>query len=135
MPELQIERVFRLKNFPVLDLRIVLSSTEGAVIGTAWTGGSMQVVMAAPKAVMITAGVYARFGAPRPELPRYVAKVIQDVSKGLGKAVCFASRFTVACTIENRSLTQEEALRILETIGKKLEAQVEQVELVVPRGR
>lgn len=134
MPELQIERIFSLKNFPSMDIRVVISSTDGAVMGTAQTGGRMQVVMVAPKAAMINAGVYTKFGAPKPKLPRYVAKIIQDVSRGLGSAACFASMFSITCTIENRSFTQEEVLRIFDEISRKLEQEVEQVELVMPRG-
>jgi len=134
MPELQIERIFSIKNFPSMDIRVVISSTGGAVMGTAQTGGRMQIVMTAPKATMITAGVYTKFAAPKPKMPGYVAKIVQDVSRGLGTAACFASMFSTSCTIENRTITQEEALRIFDEISRKLEQQTEHVELVTTRG-
>lgn len=135
MPELHIEKIFVIQNFPSMDIRVVISSTEGAVMGTAHTGGQMQIVMSSPKAVMINTGVYAKFASPRPKIPGYVAKIIQEVSRGLGNAACFSSAFSVSCTIENRTISQEEALRIFEEIGKKLEQQVEHVELVTARRR
>lgn len=132
MPELQFERVFRLRNFETLEVRVVVASTEGAIMGAAQTGGMMQVVMSMPKAIRINAGVLP----PRTviELPLYVTKTIQEVGKSLGPAACFASRFSVSCTVENRSITQEEALSILENIGRRLEQQVEHVEPVIKRG-
>jgi len=132
MPELHIERIFSLKNFPSMDIRVVISSTHGTVMGTAQTGGRMQIVTSSPKAVMIHAGVYTKFGAPKPELPGYVSKIIQDISRGMGNAACFASRFSVSCTTENRTISQEEALRILDEIGRKLEQQTEHVEFMTP---
>lgn len=134
MPELHIERIFSIKNYPSMDIRVVISSTEGTTMGTAHTGGRMQIRMTAPRAVMITAGVYTKFAAPKPKLPGYVTKIIQDVCNGLGSAACFASMFSISCTIENRTIAQEEALRIFDGIGRKLEQVVEHVELVMPRG-
>jgi len=134
MPELQIHRIFSLKNFLSMDIKVVISSTDGTVMGTAQTGGRMQIAMVAPKAVMINAGVYTKLAAPKPEIPRYVAKIVQDVSRGLGPAACFASMFSVSCTIENRTIAQEEALRIFDEIGRKLEQEIKHVELVTPRG-
>ncbi len=143
MPELHIERIYKPRNYPSVDIRVVVASTEGAIIGTAQTGGRMQVVMSSPKAVRIDAGVLPPITrtavvsqlphAPIPELPLYVAKIIQEAGRSLGPAACFPSRFSISCTVENRSITQDEALRILEDIGRKFEQQVERVELVEPR--
>lgn len=133
MPELHIERVFKLRNFPTVDIRAVVASTEGAVRGVAQTGGRMQIMLQIPKALQISAGVYAPFGAARPELPSFVAAVIKDVSKTYGSSACFASRFNVSCTIENKSITQEDALRLLDEIGRKFEQQTEHVEIMPSR--
>lgn len=133
MPELDFERVFGLRNYPAMDVIVRVTSTGGTVMGRAQTGGRMQVVMTAPKATMITAGVYAPFGAPKPELPKYVAKIITDVSKSIGPATSFVSKFSVSCTLENVNVTQEQAIRIFESIGEKLEQQVERVEIVPAR--
>lgn len=129
MPELHIEQVFKLRNYPPVNVRVVVASTEGAIIGAAQTGGRMQVVMSAPKAIMLTAGVLPSSGQLRPELPLYVSRIIQEAGKSMGKSVCFPSRFGVSCTIEGRALTQEEVLRVLEGIGREFEQHVEHVEL------
>lgn len=139
MPELHLERIFKLRNFPAMDIRVVISSTEGAVIGRAQTGGVMQVIMAAPKAVQINAGMLPPITrtavvsqlphALRYELPLYVTKIIQEAGRSLGPSACFPSRFSISCTVENRSITQDEALRILEDIGRKLEQQANHVEI------
>lgn len=134
MPDLQFERIFRLRNFPAMDIRVVVASTEGALVGAAQTGGRMQIILATPKAVIISAGVYGPLGTPRGELPRYVTRAIQDAGRSVGPAACFASKFSVSCTIEHKSVTQGEALKILEDIGRRLEQQVAQVEIVAPRG-
>lgn len=131
MPELHIERIYKLRNYPSLDIRVVVSSTEGAIIGTSQTGGRMQVVMSSPKAVRIDAGMLHPI--TRPELPLYVTEIIREAGRSLGPAACFPSRFSISCTVENRSITQDEALRLLEDIGRKFEQQVERVELVEPR--
>lgn len=133
MPELHIERVFKLRNFPTVDIRVAVASTEGAVRGVAQTGGRMQIMLQAPKAMQINAGVYAPFGAARPVLPGFVAAVIKDASKLYGSAACFASKFNVSCTIENKSITQEDALRLLDEIGRKFEQQTEHVEIMLSR--
>lgn len=129
MPDLQIDRVFRLKNYPSVDVRVVVASTEGILTGTAHTGGRMQIRMQTPKAVKISAGVYAPFGAARPGLPEYVARTISEIAKSYGKAACLVSRFNVTCTIENSSISPNEALNMLDRIGKKFEQQVEHVEI------
>jgi hypothetical protein len=143
MPELHIERIYKLRNFPSVDVRVVVSSTEGAIMGTAQTGGRMQVILSSSKAVRINAGVLPPITrtavvsqlphAQRYELPLYVTKIIQEAGRSLGPSACFPSRFSISCTVENRSITQDEALRILEDIGRKLEQQVEHVEFE-PRG-
>ncbi len=45
MPELHIERIYKPRNYPSVDIRVVVASTEGAIIGTAQTGGRMQITM------------------------------------------------------------------------------------------
>lgn len=129
MPELHLERIYKLRNYPSVDIRVVISSTEGAVLGRAQTGGVMQVIMQAPKAIMITAGVHVPFGAAKQEMPGFVSSVIKNAAESFGRPVNFVSRFSVSSMIEGRSITQEEAMRLFDRISQMLEQQVEHVEI------
>ena len=80
MTEHHIERVFKFRGdtqfqIPPKDVRVVIASTEGAVVGTAQTGGRMQSRMVVPKVVMISAEMDA--GTPFGMKLREIAKKVE----------------------------------------------------------
>lgn len=112
MTEFSISRIYNIT--PKLTVKVEISSLEGRTVGMiGHTGGRMQITESIPKAIEIRFHDVNRtvFG-----IPDSIYKILVSTSRGIGQAVCYPSRSSPACTISNKTLTQEQAVATLEKL-------------------